>query len=275
MGALKFLANNRKVVRYGSCSGRGLVINGGGGMAFGWGGLAVLQAHLERGAREVVVLPSSFQGEAALLRIRNTLLERRTPVTLFARERTSYQRLSATVGPYARVELAHDMALYLTRTDLGMPNKIKSGRPYMLVVERQDAEASTATRPPCAWHVPFKRAIPVTIKRPIKRILLGRTHVESSYLDNCQRFARSRGYSCKTVVHQDVSQTSIYSFRHFLRCVAGAEIVFTTRLHVAILRHLLGLPCYLQPTGGAYAKNEDVYAHSLRQAGYVKLLDLS
>jgi len=69
-------------------------------------------------------------------------------------------------------------------------------------------------------------------------------------------------------VEGDISDKSTYSYGQFLGLVDQAGTVYTDRLHVGILAHLLETPAVLYEN--AYFKTRGVYHHSLADSDYVE-----
>lgn len=253
---------------------RAIVLNGGGAMSPMWGGIDALVRYIELAPAEIVVLPSSFWPTDALQVVRDAIERSDVRLTLFARERESHQRLLEAMEGSAKVLLAHDMALQLDSGDLErLRTKKRHRKPYALVVERRDAEASTSISASKAVRMPFKQFVPMQLKRLVKRAIHRRAAMGTEFAQMCLQHAHAYDIGPDEVMYADVSQVGEFSFAEFLSAVIDAEVVFTTRLHVAIARHIVGKPCFLQPTGGKYRKNEAVFEHSLREAGHVRLLD--
>ena len=253
---------------------RVVVLNGGGAMAPMWGGLDALVRYIESEPEEIIVLPSSFWPADAMHSVRHALERSSAKLTLFARERESYQRLLDVFGRAANIALGHDMAFELNARDLErLRSKTRQRTPYALVVERRDAEASTSIGVDKGWRVPFKQYVPIGLKRIVKRALHHRLAHDTEFARSCIQQLDDHHIGAEHVIYADVSQVTEFSFGDFLAAIIDANVVFTTRLHVAIVRNIVGKPCYLQPTGGEYRKNESVFEHSMRDAGHVRLLE--
>lgn len=253
-----------------------IVINGGGSMTTAWGGLDVLKYYLTEFDKPIIVLPSSFMlSDYELEELSNEIDKRKSPVYIFCRERNSLEKIQVLKSRNVNIELEHDMAFYLMGTDLKNKFHVPSNKINgILVVERRDAERSTNIQPAVAYAIPFKSFIPMFLKRPVKRYLQ-KTHTpKTDFYNQCIRIVNEtyKNLNSRRVTYLDVSEESLASFQEFVNFISTAEVVFTTRLHVAILCHLLHKPCYLKPTGGKYAKNENVYMHSLSDSSFVKLL---
>jgi len=254
-----------------------IVINGGGAMTSDWGGLDVLNSYIKKYDKKIIVLPSSFMSnENAVLLLSNSLDDYSGQVSFFCREKESFERLRTTFGGRFQIFLSHDMALYLTGEYLKKKYITKDGpESGALIVERRDAERSTEVCPHKSWDIPMKSFVPRWVKRPIKRALVTRVEAKTEFVNSCKTILRINHpkLSYSVVKYIDVSDNSICSFKDFLSLVDGSKVVFTTRLHVAILCDLFKKKCYLRPTGGLYKKNEQVFYQSLSNSRYVELLE--
>ena len=121
-------------------------IHGGGGWVPLWDGTParVLKELVVHHRGPIVIGPSSFAAdgdylEAALVGPLRTAPGR---VTVFCRERPSYDAVAALVGDLAEVMLDHDTALNLTREDvLALGERVGPGRGYRFYGVRSDAES--------------------------------------------------------------------------------------------------------------------------------------
>lgn len=282
LGSQKMLQTLRIDVRPSLADTDVVVMNGGGGMTSTWGALSVIQSHITRGAKTVIVLPTSFHVPVSELEsLRALAMKHRCRLVLFAREKRSFNRLAGVFRISDDLFLADDMALYLSKGDiLALARRTRQPRPYSLVVERQDAESSTgfaAADPATAFaasavrNIPFKEMVPLGWKRRFWRLQERRILERTEFFARCKHsLSRLPGHG--VVVGGDVSNSKTFTFSQFARLVTEAKYVVTTRLHVAILRHIIGRPCFLVATGGDYQKNESIYEYSLSQAPYVSLL---
>lgn len=242
-----------------------IIINGGGGMTRDWGFLSIVENYVRTGARNIVILPSSIDEDPGrLANLRSMAESINCNITIFVREKYSFDRLKSI---FTDLYLSHDMAFILEPGDLGYDMGTASA-PYTLIVERRDAEASTAVQQGKAYPIPGKRMIPAWAKRPVKRYLFRRDSRETSFARQCIE-AEPEGQSIASL---DVSSAALCSFNQFLRMVGQAERVYTTRLHVGILRYILNRPCFIKKTGGSYRKNEAVYENSMSDNSDIRLI---
>lgn len=251
-----------------------IVINGGGAMTSEWGGLNTIHFYAKKYNKPLIILPSSFFGSCdELTSLSNSLNMYKNQVYIFCREQASYERIRAT-SYEKNLFLGHDMAFHLTEDYLKNKFFIRDISVGTLIVERKDAERSTEVTAQSPWSIPMKAYLPRWLKRPIKRALVSRLNNETEFAKNCISIAKNNHPNINQgrITYLDISDNSICSFRHFLSLVNSAEIVFTTRLHVAILCHLFNKNCYIKPTGGLYNKNEQVFFQSLSNSIYVRLM---
>lgn len=276
MGSLKFLRVHGKVITDDPLSADAIVINGGAGMTEMWGGSAFLrlQSYIETGAKNIVVLPSTIHVSRDRLRELAKAAHRKgCNLVLFAREQPSFSRLKEAVADKLSVCLAHDMAFFLSPDDFGVANlRRPSRKQYALVVERRDAESSTNISQPEPSKVPLKHLTPLWLKRYVKRTKIRKLVQNTEFVKKCQQLALQEDIDFKKLVVGDVSIQSLYSFDDFVSYTAHADVIFTTRLHVAILSEILNKSCYLVPSGGEWKKNESVFEQSLALSANVRLL---
>ncbi|HMN15767.1 MAG TPA: polysaccharide pyruvyl transferase family protein [Bellilinea sp.] len=282
LGAMKFFKlNNMTLV--GSISDADVVIiNGSGGMTSLWGAFPIIERYIEAGAKHIVVLPSSFHvPNECLRRLLTSASFHKCKLMLFARERASLSRLSEVFSPDEEILLCHDMAFFLNEDDIFQEvNFVRANRNFILIVERGDGEVKgidsaintkkTALRG-IINSIPLKRYAPETIKKSILRI---EDRINLSNTKFARKIANEYINRKAKIVTTDISSKRLYSFIEFVETVYSAKDVFTTRLHVSVLRNIFNKTCFLTPTGGEYRKNESIFELSMRHRGYVKLLDM-
>jgi exopolysaccharide biosynthesis predicted pyruvyltransferase EpsI len=247
-----------------------ILVNGGGSMADGWFGLARLARYCRSfPGVPLAVLPSSFHFT------RSSLAElcagRQAPMWLWARERPSFNLLlrQRAQGWQLRIGLGHDLAFALRHHPL-IENLALTARPrHLLVVERDDWEGPTGRRRPLS--PPGLGFIPEAIRNGVRRTLLAPLRRRQ---DRASAFSRAAlAYSIERrpeaaglpSVVADVSLAETCDFDAFLRYVAGAAVIVTTRLHVAILGQLLKIPTSL--VEGRYHKYRGVFEYSMQPEG--------
>lgn len=276
MGARKFLRTQGKILVDRPGQSDAIVLNGGAGMTTVWRGntFSRLEDYIKLGAKNVVVLPSTVHlPEETLRRAAKLALDNRCVLTVFAREKPSFERLKNALADVSEIHLGHDMAFFLSPEDFAFL-KLRSplNEKYTLVVERRDAESSTEISKPTASRMPFKHLIPMSIKRPLKRRRVRNLMHNTEFVDRCRAHVRDYANYSDKIIAGDISIPSLYSFDEFISYSNYADATFTTRLHVSILCAVLDRPCYLVRSGGELMKNESVFEQSMADGTSVKLM---
>jgi exopolysaccharide biosynthesis predicted pyruvyltransferase EpsI len=254
-----------------------IILNGGGGMLSGTPMLKLLYHYMAcYRNKNIIILPSSFLlCDADARTLASLAAGHEKGLHIYCREPASFSRLRPLVTDKLQLHLGHDVALYLTRETISAAFRIpESPARGILIVERRDSERSTGIPPHAPCHIPMKGLVPRRIKRLIKRFLAeSSSKLTTDFVRSCLSIVHLRHPELRwePVHYRDISDSMLYTFGQFLRDVNSARVVFTTRLHVAILRNILGKVCYLVPTGGEYQKNEQVFHHSLEHLGHVHL----
>ncbi|MSQ98769.1 MAG: hypothetical protein EXR85_05670 [Xanthomonadales bacterium] len=250
-----------------------ILINGGGSMADGWFGLERLTRYCTKfPSHPLAVLPSSFYLTKSNLK--ELIGTRQAPLWLWARERTSLGVLQgAGLGDNVHLQLDHDLAFSLAQHPMieGLHRTpIQHG---VLVIERDDWEGPTGrTRPLAPPGLDF---IPERVRTLIRKTVLGpirrRQDSTSKFAQAAVRFVHGRHFEATALPPHvaDISLAETCSFAEFLTHVAAARVIVTTRLHVAILGHLLQRRTYL--VDGRYHKFRGVFDYSM-QGGSTELL---
>jgi exopolysaccharide biosynthesis predicted pyruvyltransferase EpsI len=249
-----------------------ILLNGGGAMTEGWFGLKRLAKYNRSFPHTpLVVWPSSFHFPDTDLA--SLFAHRRSPAWLWARDRVSLQLLQAVrFPPTVQLGLEHDLALSLRNEPFFESLSSQTARAEVLIVERDDWEGATGRTRPLA--LPGLELVPQKLRSAVRRKLLGRQRQRqdsSPFAQTCLALVRERHAELGdlTPVVGDVSLPEVCDFQEFLNRVAGATVIITTRLHVAILGFMLARTTYL--VEGTYHKCRGVYEHSL-QGGTVQLV---
>lgn len=247
-----------------------ILVNGGGSMADGWFGLARLARYCRSfPGVPLAVLPSSFHFTHSNLA--ELCAGRQAPLWLWAREWPSFNLLlrQRVQGWRLQIGLDHDLAFALRHHPL-IEDLARTAQPrHLLVVERDDWEGPTGRRRPLS--PPGLGFIPEAIRSRARRALLGplrrRQDRASAFCRAALAYAirrRPESAGLPSVV-ADVSLAETCDFDAFLRQVAGAAVIVTTRLHVAILGQLLKIPTCL--VEGRYHKYRGVFEYSMQSEG--------
>lgn len=204
-----------------------IIIRGGGHINDIWQpGLRFLLDVIKR-SKEVVVAPQSYWFRQSVLG--DKLREVKIPVTLFAREKYSYEFLRGSLLPEnIEVGLAPDSSFYLSREDLEkyFLNTLKHD---VLLCFRKDIESR----------------IPLHIKRELEN-------------------------KNTNSLMEDVPMTG--SFEEYISKIESTKIVYTDRLHTAILGHIFGKKIWFY--SNAYWKNKGVYEYNLSKFRNVKFIEV-
>lgn len=242
-----------------------ILINGGGSMADGWFGLERLARYSAAfPSHSLAVLPSSFY--LAHSNLKELIGTRQAPLWLWARERASLDvLLDAGLGDRVCLQLDHDLAFSLARHPVVDGLRRAPIQHGVLVVERDDWEGPTdRTRP---FAPPGLEFIPQHLRTLVRKTVLGpmrrRQDSASKFGQAALRFVHDRHpeVAAQTPLLADISLAETCSFAEFLTHVAGASVIVTTRLHVAILGHLLQRKTYL--VDGRYHKFRGVFDYSM------------
>lgn len=208
--------------------------------------------------------------------------QRKAPVTLFCRERTSYAHLlnDHDLPEVCAVGLGEDMAFELVDS-LFLQPYLSGQKKHVLIVERGDREH------PLRWEdfwtsdpssgAPIRTVssrLPYWLKKPLYPLkhLLQRNR-PTPIRTACEQIIETDWPQLAGLprIVQDVSNKRICSFERFCETIADAAVVFSTRLHVGILAVLLGKPTYVFE--GAYHKIRSIYEHSMRDYDHLTYLD--
>lgn len=181
------------------------------------------------------ILPHScFGADDALLSYQGDL-------TIFARERKTYDYLQGLSKPDLKIELSHDLALSLDMSDprLAMPDIFKR----LYGVRNQDLAASE-----------------IYVFRKDREAASQPQHLLAKSVDFSLLWPRgfpSNGFHTVLLDEPLIFNSSAW----LLSLVAPAQIVHTDRLHVGIAACMLGKEVHFYDN--SYGKISSVYAHSI------------
>lgn len=204
------------------------------------------------------------------------LADRSAPVTLFCRERYSFDHLlkDHKIPPSCSIGLGHDTAFEL-ESDKIVTGRLNRPGKHVLIVERNDFEHPTKNK--TFWNneessprPSIFRHIPKSIKKPLYplRSLLRRKRW-TPFRDYCERVLAEQfpEFASYPKMIADVSDRSVCDFDGFCDRIADAAVVFSTRLHVGIYAAMLGKPTYVFE--GPYHKIRAIYEHSMQDSKHV------
>jgi exopolysaccharide biosynthesis predicted pyruvyltransferase EpsI len=250
-----------------------ILLNGGGSMADGWFGLERLARYSkEFPSHPLAVMPSSFYPTRSSLA--DITRERKAPMWLWAREQPSLDILEdAGLDDKVSLGLDHDLAFSLDQHPMIRDLKNISEQGLALIVERDDWEGPTGRGRPLS--PPGLEFIPEKIRAAVRKTLLGpyrkRQDRISPFKKASLQFVNQNHpeFTGLEPLVADISLAETCSFEDFLQYIARASVIITTRLHVAVVGHMLKRKTYL--VAGSYHKFRGVFDYSM-QRGSTRLL---
>lgn len=211
------------------------------------------------------VLPSSYYWPTRPLA--GEMGERRAPTTLFCREPISFRHLTEDhrFGPGVEVVLDHDMAFELEREPL-VVDRLGHAQRSVVMVERTDVEHVSVGMDSSrlGMRKGLSRRTPRWLKKALYPLVnAARASRQTPFRACCESLLREH---CSDSVGlprdvADISNVNTCSFDAFCDRLAGAKVVFTTRLHAGIFAAMLGRRTFI--FDGAYHKIRGIYELSL------------
>jgi exopolysaccharide biosynthesis predicted pyruvyltransferase EpsI len=203
---------------------------------------------------------------------------RESKLTLFSREKYSKAYIDDLVSKREYIDsfLDDDLAFNLKNSKLinnileKYPNP-DEGR--VLVVDRMDLEHAKAKGKHSNLKKLYIMLIPETIKVMLRKIrFLFRNTVGSSFTRESLKKINieNPNFKAKIIETSDISRVDITDFDGFIEKIARAEYIFTNRLHVGVLGHLLGRNVYM--VEGSYHKMTGIYEYSMVDTQTTKIL---
>ena len=255
-----------------------IILCGGGGIVKEWKvGIEFLSfANSNYPNIPIIVLPSTLgKGDLDLI---SDFEKRRSNFYIWAREEYTFDILKSYNKENFYVGIDHDMAMHFKEPYYPKATKQKVG--YILIVERFDAEfnifeANVLKRKESSLCSKFLRLI----KKLIPRRLLwnlkppkwkNRAFVKTSLQEIFKDYPKANKLK---IMYCDISLRKKATYSEFINIVKKAEFISTTRLHVAILGHLLNKPVYIKYGERLEHKIKGVYEFSLKNNPLVKTLN--
>jgi len=203
--------------------------------------------------------------------------ERAAPVTLFCREPYSAEHLrnDHDLPPCCEVVLDPDMAFEMVNGEI-VSSLRGMERRHVLVVERVDVEhTSVAMR---SERIKTRKWISKVLPKPVKTALYPlvtaiRSRRHTPFRAHCEALLKEHHPGALRLPREvkDVSNVNTCTFERFCGAVGGAEVVFTTRLHVGILASMVGVPTFIFE--GPYHKIRGIYEYSLVDMDHVRFVE--
>ncbi|MEM8872780.1 MAG: polysaccharide pyruvyl transferase family protein [Planctomycetota bacterium] len=265
-----------------------IFLNGGATMTDFWpAGFRRLDQYSRRFPNKpFVVMPNSFLFDKTDLA--GILGQRKGRTILLARERQSAQRLAdVTLPDGCEPRLSDDAALELHGSEIVEKYKREGSEKHVLVVDRQDREASSDVAFEPAG---YQRQVMTPLKlwrhrlRPWLRVKSNPNRAAKAELaglgimpvtDRTHRllqpaFDDQPAWRDLPIINADVSDCGLFRFDTFCQMIADAAVVVSTRLHAGIFAALLGKPTYLVPQ--KYGKIDGIYNLSMSHMPNVRLV---
>ncbi|MCA9214621.1 MAG: polysaccharide pyruvyl transferase family protein [Planctomycetales bacterium] len=225
----------------------------------------------------LLMLPATFHYPGA--DFFGGLKKRSAPVTLFCREKYSFEHLQNenTIPEGCSVGLGHDTAFQL-KDDPIVQNYLGREGKHVLMVERNDFEHPSKNQ--AVWSNAgsspklsvFSKVPPIFKKPfyPIRSML--RRRKQTPFRAFCERKLQEdhAEFAKLPRIFADVSDRTVCNFEGFCEQIATAAVVFSTRLHVGIYAAMLGKPTYVFE--GPYHKIRAIYEHSMADMDHVRFV---
>lgn len=212
------------------------------------------------------VLPSSYYWPTRPFAAE--LGERLAPTTLFCREPISFRHLTEqhSLGDSVEVLLDHDMAFEL-ETEPVVESRRDRAQTTVVMVERTDVEHVSVGMDSSRLGVrkTLSRRTPPWLKKALYPALNGlRARRKTPFRSQCEALLREHCPTADGLTWDiaDISNTNTCSFDGFCDRLAGARVVFTTRLHAGLFAAMLGRRTFI--FDGSYHKIRGIHELSLR-----------
>ncbi len=236
----------------------------------------------ERPNLPATILPTSYGLPDSFV---NLVGDRNADLTVFAREKKSFELLAGSINNHNHFKLFldHDSAFHLQDSKLVQTLRKNRRSRHILIVERSDAEAlnsdSVQATTPQAMNGSMWRAAKTVLPDPIRLFLKRQTQLPALEKKNKLTPVAKRGIKRILADHPSLSHLPIRSFdisqrifldlNSFCSIVKDSAAVYSTRLHVGILSAMLNIPTYL--VDGVYHKIQGIQSFSMDSWPHVQL----
>jgi exopolysaccharide biosynthesis predicted pyruvyltransferase EpsI len=255
-----------------------IIINGGGMFIDAYKqGINKIATYTEKYPNvPLCVAPNSFYFTvtdfAAVLRLRTSEL------TLFVREKYSSDYLFKVVEPLPLVSahLDEDLAFQLIGSDFIADIKAEYPNPTagkVLVCDRMDIEHAKSKGRDSLLKKIYMMFVPGFVKASLRKIRFWlRSKTGTEFTDKATKIILSNNpkYVISEIVTSDISRVDICDFPKFIENIATSEYIFTNRLHVGVLGHLLGRNVFMME--GSYHKMTGIYEQSMQHATSTQII---
>jgi len=245
-----------------------IIINGGGMFIDAYSqGLDKISFYTEKYPQtELCIAPNSFGFKK--VDFSKYLTKRKAKLVIFYRERYSGAYIEKLIQEISNVVayLDHDLAFHLEGdlfiNDILMqyPNPIKGN---VLVVDRKDIEHSNVGVISTYSRKLYFKFVPDFIKNIVRKNRANNSQRESYFTKVAKNKILEIDplYEFHNIETADISRIDVCDFESFIKKIAESEYVFTNRLHVGILAHLLNRNTYMAE--GSYHKMTGIYEYSM------------
>lgn len=256
-----------------------IVINGGGMFidAYKQGINKVLEFTNSYPDKPLCIAPNSFHFKE--VDFGEVLDHRRSPMYVFSREKYSKSYIDSLVSnrPLIISYMDHDLAFNLDGS--GFIDSISNQYPCpkkgnVLVVDRMDVEHSKAAGKVSLLKKIYVSIMPDFLKDIVRAIRIRmRNKAGSSFTVDAKNtlYDLSPEYEIENIVTMDISRPDVCNFDDFIKYIAEAEYVFTNRLHVGILAHLLNRNVFMAE--GSYHKMRGIYEYSMTRSPNTRIMN--
>lgn len=205
--------------------------------------------------------------------------QRKSDLFLFSREEYSKEFIDKLAKTRTNIVsyLDHDLAFQLAGSDKvnsilkKYPSAIKGN---LLIVDRMDIENSKTKGKNSFVKRIYITCVPEFMKSIIRSLRVAKQNKIGSELNiSAKKILDNKhpGFKIIKVTSKDISRIDICDFDEFIRLISEAEYIFTNRLHVGVLGHLLGRNVYMEE--GSYHKMTGIYELSMSKNNNVNLIN--
>lgn len=199
------------------------------------------------------------------------LTNRKTELTLFCREKYSKEYIDKVIKEKSNVVayLDHDLAFNLEGSEfireIQERHVVVKGK--VLVVDRMDVENAKTKGKDSFVKLVYMTIVPNLFKEKIRKARFKkRAKYGSDLTSNVKNYLQSMNisFSKKDLYTGDISRVDLCTFDEFIEHIATSEYIFTNRLHVGVLGHLLKRKVYMLE--GSYHKMTGIYEYSMSES---------
>lgn len=255
-----------------------VVINGGGMFidAYKQGINKVLEFTNSYPDKPLCIAPNSFHFTE--VDFGKVLDHRCSPMYIFSREKYSKSYIDSLISnrPLISSYMDHDLAFNLEGSGFieSILNQYpSSNKGNVLVVDRMDVEHSKAAGKVSLLKKIYVSIMPGFLKDIVRVIRIRmRNKAGSSFTVSAKKTLHDLcpEYKIESILTMDISRPDVCNFDDFIKYIAEADYVFTNRLHVGILAHLLNRKVFMAE--GSYHKMRGIYEYSMTSSPDTRIM---